>query len=89
MLENCTKALLLAVLYPVQFEQRPELGIDRVARERKLLAEALQATPVEYMNAIKLALESRDDKLSRIIPHTHSEETVRSLGRELSANSLR
>lgn len=84
MLDNRTKALLLAVLYPVQFEQRPELGVDRVVRQ-VIARQALQATPAEYMNAIKLALESRDHKLSRIIPHTHSEETIRSFLRELSA----
>ena len=76
MLDIRTKALLRAVLYPVQFEREPEVGIDRVIKQ-VIAPQALQATPNDYMNAIRLALESRDERLSGIIPLTHNEDIVR------------
>ena len=84
MLDDRTRALLLAVLYPVQFDQRPELGIKRVIRQ-VIARNALQATPEEYMNAIRRALDNRDEELSKIIPRTHSEEAIRSYLQQLSA----
>jgi hypothetical protein len=84
MLDNRTKALLRAVLYPVQFDRQPVVGIERVLKQ-VIGREALQATASEYMDAIALALESRDEKLSAIIPGTHSEGTVRFYLQQLSA----
>ena len=83
MLDDHTKALLLALLYPVQFETRPELGINRVMR-LVVGRNALQATPSDYLRAIETALENRDEKLAEIIPQTHSEDTVRSYLQQLS-----
>lgn len=87
MLDTRTKALVRAVLYPVQFEPRPEAGIDRVITQ-VIVGRALHATPTDYMNAIRLALESRDECLSGIIPRTHSENVVRSYLQQLSSALL-
>jgi hypothetical protein len=84
MLDDRTKALLRALLYPVQFERRPEHGIGRVI-EQVIEARALHATPEDYLNAIRSALQSRDEKLSAIIPGTHTDEAIRSYLQQLSA----
>jgi hypothetical protein len=83
MLDKRTKALLRAVLYPVQFERHPEAGIGRVLNQ-VIARQASQAGPDEYANAIRLALESRNEELSAIVPESHNEETVRSYLRQLS-----
>ncbi len=84
MLDDRTKALLRAVLYPVQFEERPEAGIDRVIRQ-VVARQALHATPDDYLKAISVALESRDEKLAAIVPHSFSENVVRAYLQQLSA----
>jgi hypothetical protein len=83
MLDDRTKAQLRALLYPVQFEQQPELGIDRVLR--MVVARSPQpTTPSDYLRAISLALESRDGELAGIIPHTLSEDAIRLYLQQLS-----
>ena len=83
MLDDRTKAQLRALLYPVQFEERPELGINRVLR-LVVARDTLETTPSDYLQAIDRALGDRDEKLSEIIPQSHTEETVRSYLRLLS-----
>jgi hypothetical protein len=83
MLDDRTKAQLRALLYPVQFEQRPELGIERVLR-MVVGRNTLQTTPSDYLRAIRLALESRDERLTEIIPQKHSEDTIRFYLQQLS-----
>jgi hypothetical protein len=83
MLDDRTKAQLRALLYPVQFEERPELGINRVLR-LVVARDTLETTPSDYLQAIDRALGDRDEKLAEIIPQSHSEETVRSYLRLLS-----
>jgi len=83
MLDHRTKAQLRALLYPVQFEQQPELGIERVLR-MVVGRNTLQTTPSDYLRAIRLALESRDEKLAEIIPHTLSEAAIRAYLQQLS-----
>jgi hypothetical protein len=83
MLDDRTKGLLLALLYPVQFETQPELGIDRVM-QFVVGRHALHATPSDYLRAIETALESRDEKLAEIIPQTHSEDSIRAYLRQLA-----
>lgn len=83
MLDDRTKMLIRALLYPVQFEERPERGIDRVLRS-VVMREALQATPSEYLSAVETALESRE-MLSKIIPQDHDEPTTRNYLRQLSS----
>jgi hypothetical protein len=82
MLDDRTKAQLRALLYPVQFEQRPEAGINRVLR--LVVGRTPQTTPADYLRAIHCALDDRDEKLSEIIPQSHSEETVRAYLQRLS-----
>lgn len=83
MLDDRTKSLLLALLYPVQFEAHPERGLDRVMRT-VVMRHALQATPSDYLRAIENGLQSSDEKLSSILPLTHDEDTIRSYLRQLA-----
>jgi Ribonuclease G/E len=84
MLDPRNKALPRAVLYPVQFEPRPEAGIGRVIKD-VIDRQALHATATDYINAIRLALDSSDENLSGIIPLTHGENVVRAYLQRLSA----
>jgi hypothetical protein len=81
MLDDRTKALIRALLYPVQFDKRPEQGIARVM-ELVVKRNALQATMPDYLGAIDLALAS-DEKLSALLPRSHDEKTVRQFLREV------
>jgi hypothetical protein len=74
-LDDRSKSLIRALLYPVQFEKEPEAGVRRVF-ERVVAARALGASPDEYLHAIRLALES-GDKLSQLLPQAQREQTVR------------
>ena len=82
MLDDRTKMLVRALLYPVQFEVEPERGIDRVVQS-VVLRKALKATSSDYQRAIKTALES-DEMLSKIIPQDHDEGTTRNYLTQLS-----
>jgi hypothetical protein len=84
MLDPRNKALPRAVLYPVQFEPRPEAGIGRVIKD-VIDRQALHATPADYIYAIRLALDSSDESLAGIIPGTHGENVVRAYLQQLSA----
>jgi hypothetical protein len=75
MLDDRTKGLIRALLYPVQFEKRPEEGIARVV-DLVVKQDALQASQADYLNAIDIALGS-EEKLSELLPRSHDEETVR------------
>jgi hypothetical protein len=81
MIDNQTKARILALLYPVQFEEQPVQGIDRVIR-MVVNREALQSSETDYVKAITSALDSTDT-LSTILPSRHDEETVRNYLRAL------
>lgn len=75
MLDNHERALIRAVLYPVQFEARPEDGIGRVV-STVISRKALDATPTQYASAIRSALAS-NEQVSRLIPQDHGERAVR------------
>jgi hypothetical protein len=75
MLDNRSKNLIRALLYPVQFEQEPEAGVAR-AFEQVVAAHALDASEIEYLGAIERALES-DEQLSSLIPQSREEKAVR------------
>ena len=75
MLDDRSRSLVRALLYPVQFEQEPEAGLARTFK-RVIAAHALNASEDEYLAAITAALES-DEPLSELIPQSRSEETVR------------
>jgi hypothetical protein len=69
------KHLICGVLYPIQFEQNPVDGIDRVL-EVVVRARALNASPEQYLAAVQAALQS-DEPLARLIPQPHSESVIR------------
>jgi hypothetical protein len=68
-------ALVRALVYPVQFEQNPLDGVDRVV-QTVIEARCLDATPAEYRAGIEEALSS-SDALARLIPQDHSEAVIR------------
>jgi hypothetical protein len=83
MFDARTRGLLVALLYPVQFESRPELGVAQVIG-RVVERKALGATPFDYLRAIEIALRSDDAELAGIIPQSHDGATVRSFLQRLS-----
>lgn len=81
MIDHVTKARILALLYPVQFEEHPENGIERVIR-MVVNRESFQSSETLYVDAITSALDCTDS-LSAILPSRHDEETVRNYLRSL------
>lgn len=69
------KGLIRALIYPVQFEINPTDGVDRVLAN-VIDAGVLDASPNEYLEAIRMALTS-DVDLSALIPQDHSETAIR------------
>jgi hypothetical protein len=69
------KALIRALVYPIQFERDPRDGVDRVLKV-VVGAGALNAGPEEYARAVQAALES-DEPLAPLIPQPHEESTIR------------
>ena len=74
-LDDHSKALVRALIYPVQFEENLDRGIDRVMRV-VISANALSASQQEFSNAISAALKS-SEKLADLIPQTHREAAIR------------
>jgi hypothetical protein len=74
-LEGRHKALIRALIYPIQFENDPVDGVDKVL-ERVVGAGALGATPHQYAHAIQTALQS-DEPLGLLIPQPHPEPAIR------------
>ncbi len=73
--------MILALLYPVQFEEDPVNGVDR-ALEVVVAKRALNASADEYSSAVKRALASPED-LAPIIPSPHDDATIRRYLREV------
>lgn len=75
MLDQRSKSLVRALIYPIQFDRSPVDGVERVL---KLVVEAgaLGATRLEYLASTKAALAS-SEKLSKLIPQGHSEKAIR------------
>jgi len=75
MLNQRSKSLIRALIYPIQFDRNPVDGVERVL---KLVVDAgaLGATPPEYLASTKAALAS-SEKLSKLIPQEHSEKVIR------------
>jgi hypothetical protein len=75
MLDQRSKSLIRALIYPIQFDGNPVEGVERVL---KLVVDAgaLGATPLEYLASTKAALAS-SEKLSKLIPQGHSEKVIR------------
>jgi hypothetical protein len=67
--------LIRGLIYPVQFENDPRNGIDRVL-DLVVNEGAMDATPMEYLAAIREALAS-NEALGELIPQDHSEDVIR------------
>lgn len=76
MLDTRQEGLLRALIYPVQFDSRPEEAVDRVMKT-VVEQNALDASEHEYLAAIEAALEG-DDRLSELLPQQHGEAAIRS-----------
>jgi hypothetical protein len=74
-LEARQKGLISALIYPIQFENDPLDGVDRVL-EVVVGARALDATPEQYARAVQAALHS-DESLALLIPQPHPESVIR------------
>lgn len=75
MLDQRFKSLLRGLIYPVQFDETPTDGIDRVLGQ-VVFAKAMNAAPAEYLAAVQAGLAS-DEQLSRLIPQKHPEPVIR------------
>lgn len=75
MLDNRFKSLLRGLIYPVQFEEKPTDGVDRVLGQ-VVFAKGMNATPGEYLAAVEAGLQS-NERLSGLIPQKHSEPDIR------------
>src|SRR5665213_3665875 len=67
--------LIRGLVYPIQFDQDPVEGIDRVL-EMVVRRRAMNATPEDYAEAVDKALQS-DEQLALLIPQPHSEAVIR------------
>ena len=67
--------LISAVIYPVQFDRDPSDGLERVLLQ-VVERQALDASPTEYLAAIRAALAS-NVALDTLIPQGHSDATIR------------
>jgi hypothetical protein len=72
---------ICAVIYPVQFEDDPRDGCERVAR-LIVSQRPLGYGPEEYVAALQQALAS-DADLSRLIPQDHADAALRGYMRAL------
>jgi hypothetical protein len=74
-LDTRSGAILRRVIYPIQFEADPVNGIDRVIR-LVVMRSPEEIPPGDYLQAIHAGLAS-EDKLSELIPQSHSETVIR------------
>jgi hypothetical protein len=74
-LTGLSKALVKALIDPVQAEADPLNGVDRVIDEVALNS-VLDSTPYDYLAAIDQALQSKT-QLSLMEPRKHSEQALR------------
>lgn len=81
MLDKRSTNLLEALIYPIQFEQQPNDGIDWVL-DRIVRRGTLGGTPGEYLGAIKKGLAG-SEPLSSLIPQDHPEAVIRAYLREV------
>lgn len=70
-----SKALLRALIYPVQFEADPRNAIDRVM-ERVVEPGCLDGTPAEYARSIRQGLATTE-RLAELVPQKHDEASIR------------
>jgi len=74
MLDDRWKVVLRILIYPIQFDTDPSMGVERLLglMDRRCLPEQ----PQEYLAAIQAGLESSEG-LADLIPQPHSEEVIR------------
>lgn len=75
MLTNKQKALIRALMYPVQFDRKPTESVDRVLRH-VVEQKCLNASADEYSSAINAALNS-EEHLADLLPDSLGESAVR------------
>lgn len=77
--------LLLALLYPVMFEEDLLAGVDLVM-ERVVEFRVLDASPGQYLTAVQRSLESPEslsETLSKLLPKRHPEGMIRAFLKEI------
>ena len=73
MLDDNQRGLLRVLIYPVQFDENPTDGVDRVLKH---IIQVKKISPDEYLAAIQAGLQG-DERLSDLIPQKHTESSTR------------
>lgn len=73
--DHLQQGLLRGLIYPIQFDQDPITGINRVL-DQVVHARAMNAGQADYLAAVRAGLRSTE-KLSELIPQGHSESVIR------------
>ena len=81
MFDNRQKALIRALIYPVQFARDPVDDVDRVL-DLIVSGGALGGDAAEYAAAVDAGLAS-DEQLADLIPQAHPEPVIRTYLAEL------
>lgn len=79
------KHLVYTLLYPITFEKNPLDGVER-ALGVTVDSNALDATPEDYLKAIRQAFESGEmlsQKFKFLLADAHSEESIRNYLNEI------
>jgi hypothetical protein len=74
-LDDNQKGLLRMLIYPVQFDENPTDGVDRVLKY-VIHAEGANISAGEYLAAIQAGLQS-DECLSDLVSQKHTEASIR------------
>jgi hypothetical protein len=75
MLDDNQKGVLRMLIYPVQFDENPTDGVDRVLKY-VIHAKGTNISPGGYLAAIQAGLQS-DECLSDLVPQKHTESSIR------------
>lgn len=75
-LDSRSAGILRMLIYPIQFDAKPEESIDRVLK-RVVYADHLKLQTQDVIAAIDAGLASKT-RLSELIPQCHTEDVIRS-----------
>jgi hypothetical protein len=75
MLDDNQKGIVRMLIYPVQFDENPTDGVDRVLKY-VIRAKGTNISPGGYLAAIQAGLQS-DECLSDLVPQKHTESSIR------------
>jgi hypothetical protein len=73
--DDLQRGLLRGLIYPIQFDQDPITGVNRVL-EQVVRSRAMNAGAADYLAAVQAGLRS-EEKLSELIPQGHTESVIR------------